>query len=236
LKYEKECIFGAVETEPDDPGGVSVSELRLTVVRVQDVAPAVKCLTLRGAGAVELPDFSAGAHINVTLPDGDERSYSLVDLGRRVANEYQLAVRLDEDGTGGSRFMHGLQAGDVVTCQPPQNDFPLRSSDKPPLLIAGGIGVTPITGMLAALKGKGFDFHYAGRAADALAFVPELRELAAAQMHLHFDGTDSALDLDAIFQGFESMRPVYVCGPKGMIEAVKAAKSLKNFYQNTVHC
>ncbi len=213
-----------------------MDELKLTVVATQEIAPLVRQITLQNSSGEDLPIFAAGAHIKVIIPDGSLRHYSLVQLATLQAppKEYQLGIRLEEDSKGGSRYMHSLAFGDTVTCQSPTNDFPLQTPTSPPLFIAGGIGVTPITGMLTALQDQDFVFHYAGRAAGSLAFLPELQALAGDRMTVNYDNKNP-LDLDQIFANFDAARPVYVCGPKGMIEAVKTAAFAAGVPADNIH-
>lgn len=214
--------------------------LHLNVGGRRAVGPGICRITLENDGAV-LPGFSAGAHIKVDVPGVGAREYSLVNLDprgdtRNGVSSYVLGVRLEADSSGGSVFMHGLRPGDRVTCTPPQNDFPLGPQDNP-LLIAGGIGITPIASMIAGLSGQGaaFTCHYCGRAEGSLAFVSELRALAGDRLYIHYDNTGSALDLNALLAGTAPERPVYVCGPKGMIEATRTAAERAGFPPENIH-
>ena len=147
-----------------------------------------------------------------------------------------LGVLLEEHSTGGSAYMHGLKSGDLITCQPPVNDFALGAEDNP-LLIAGGIGVTPIASMVSKLIGddRQFEFHYAGRSSDSLAFVSQLSANAGERLHLHFDDQPNALNLTKLFETFDIARHVYVCGPKGMIEAAKQAAERAGVPAEQIH-
>ena len=193
--------------------------LPLTVKEVRAETDLVRRIVLSGP----LPSFQAGAHIRVQTPAGS-RAYSLLDLPGRC-QDWVLGVRLEEPSTGGSCHMHGLAVGDTIQTTLPANQFPLTPGG-PVLLIAGGIGITPILSMAVACvrEGRAFDLHYYGRAPGALAFLPELRELCGDRLHLHYD-TDAAPDFAALMLGQPAGREVYVCGPKGMIDAVRAAAS-----------
>jgi len=214
--------------------------LTLTVTDVQTVAPGVRQITLGDNGAT-LPGYSAGAHLKVDVPDVGLREYSLVNLDPGARTEdgvsaYVLGVRLEEESTGGSRSMHALSPGDRLQCQPPRNDFALGPADNP-LLIAGGIGITPIAAMVARLAGQGraYDLHYTGRAPGSLAFLSALQTLAGERLHTHYDKTKSALDLARLLDGQSPERPIYVCGPKGMIEATKALAQKAGFPAENIH-
>ena len=214
--------------------------LTLTVTQVQQAAPGIKKITLGDDGAF-LPGFSAGAHIKVEVPQVGPREYSLINLDpdcrtKGGVTSYTLGVRLEEDSTGGSRFMHGLVPGDKLVCQPPENDFPLVPGDNP-LLIAGGIGITPIATMATDLTGQdcAFDLHYSGRAPGSLAFLEPLQHLVGDRLHVHFDNTDTALDLTGLMDGQPRTRHVYVCGPKGMIEATRRAADMAGLAPENIH-
>ncbi len=123
-----------------------------------------------------------------------------------------------------------------MSCTPPQNDFPLGPGDRP-LLIAGGIGITPIISMVARLKGQGvdFDLHYSGRHEGSMAYLRNVQDLVGDQLTTHYDNADSALDLATLFDSVSPARHVYVCGPKGMIEAVKQSALQAGFAPENIH-
>lgn len=212
-----------------------MTALTLKVLETTALTPDIKQIVLADPAGARLPGFSAGAHVKIHLPDASERHYSLVHLGpddpQNRVETYRLAVLLEPQSTGGSKFMHGLQTGDSITCSPPQNDFELGAG--PAVLVAGGIGVTPLASMAATLErsGREYVFYYAGRHAPSLALVPELQNLCGPKLHLHYDDTNP-LDLAGIFA---TGWPVFVCGPKGMIEAVKTAADAAGLPADQLH-
>ncbi len=117
--------------------------------------------------------------------------------------------------------MHALAEGDALMVEGPKNDFPLHESpagDEPVVLIAGGIGITPVASMAASLKaaGRAFHLHYCGRSKDQLAFRPELEALAGEDLTLHADDDPSCrFDLQALLASASPRQHLYVCGPKG---------------------
>jgi vanillate O-demethylase ferredoxin subunit len=202
--------------------------LDLVVTAVRDLAPAIKGFSLRREDGGELPEFTAGAHLAValTLPDGrkETRDYSLVSAPSE-RHVYEIAVLREANSTGCSAFMHErIKPGDRLTASTPRNDFPLAADAAEHLLIAGGIGITPILAMLRVLaaEGKRFELHYCARTPDSMAFRAEVAALAGSRAHFHFDGGDprNGLDLAALLATPAPRRHVYVCGPKPMIEAV----------------
>lgn len=200
---------------------------KLRVTRIDAVTPRIRRIELQNADADELPAFTAGSHIDVELGNGEVRSYSLLnDPNER--NRYVLGVLREQDGTGGSEWIHDhLKTGDVLTAQPPSNDFPLDEEGGHHILIAGGIGITPILSMAARLAsiGRSYALHYCARSPAEAAFSDELAARHGAQLKFHFDGGNPAAGLD--LKSLLAVRPpaahVYVCGPAGLIRAVREA-------------
>ncbi|WP_322040158.1 PDR/VanB family oxidoreductase [Burkholderia diffusa] len=170
----------------------------------------------------ELPPFSAGAHIDVHLPVGLVRQYSLCNHPDET-HRYQIAVLRNADSRGGSVGMHALEVGQIVEVSEPRNHFPLVCDAPHSLLIAGGIGVTPLLCMaehLASL-GRSFELHYCTRSADSAAFTARLLASPfAASVHLHYDdGPQSQkCDLTALLERERSSAHLYVCGPAGFMD------------------
>jgi ferredoxin-NADP reductase len=209
----------------------------LIVVETSEAAPLVRKLVLAATDGSALPEWSAGAHIRVTLPAGGDRAYSLIDLGLRDPAHWILCVRLDETGGGGSLHMHGLQKGDRISVTKPVNRFPLHEGDAPALLIAGGIGVTPLSAMAAQMKreGRPFRFVYAGRTRGALALTGALESLCGEALSLHYDDEPDRLDLLALLASADRQAHLYVCGPAGMIEATRKTAAGAGFPDKQIH-
>jgi vanillate O-demethylase ferredoxin subunit len=115
-----------------------------------------------------------------------------------------------------------VRAGDQLYILPPSNDFPLSPQDDNIVLLAGGIGVTPIASMAVALsqQGKRFVMHYTSRSRSLMAFQSELSSLLGDRLHLHFDDEPAnALSLADILDQYRPSQPIYCCGPRGMIDA-----------------
>ncbi len=204
----------------------ALTDLTLIVRRSTEVGELIREIELAPADGTALPGFQAGAHILLTLPSGAENAYSLIDLtgDPGAPASYVLGVRRDDNGGGGSRFMHDLQPGDQVTASTPKNHFPLVE-DGPVLLLAGGIGVTPLISMAATLARQGRDFRmvYACRNAAAAAFADRLAAHGD-RLRLHHDDRDGGrLDVAALIADADPAAHVYVCGPKPMIDATRAA-------------
>lgn len=201
--------------------------LQLRVAEARELNPLIKTFRLRSADGGVLPGFAAGAHIRVRveLPDGsaDWRHYSLIDFSADARatdapTEYVIAVRKEAEGRGGSRFMHErLREGNTVTIEVPKNDFPLHTGPGGTVLLAGGIGVTPLASMASRRRAEGLPvrMHYAGRSRELMAFVPELEALLGDDLQLHADvERGGAFDIGAMLDGIPPGDRLYVCGPK----------------------
>jgi vanillate O-demethylase ferredoxin subunit len=208
--------------------------LNLVVTEVRQETPRIRAIRLARAHGEALPSWDAGGHIKVHLPQGDERSYSLVNFSTELSastnpRSYLLGVRLEEPSQGGSAYMHALRPGDVVAASPPSNNFRLQATSKPVILLAGGIGVTPLVSMAAELTARGqpFRFCYAGRSRDQLAFLPSIEGLAARQLSIHTDDVSGLFDVAGLMSSLKDDESLYCCGPMPMIEqSIKTAKQL----------
>lgn len=220
--------------------------LNLTVTDIAAESPSIRSLRLSAANGAALPAFAAGAHLKIDVPGVGERCYSLLNLtpdGTTAPDGYLLGIRLEDASRGGSRYMHGLSVGATLTATGPKNDFPLlgREHDapgKPVVLLAGGIGITPIAAMAAELKaaGRPFVLHYSGRALADLAFTKELAALCGDALTLYGDDTpDRALNLDALLAPLSPRQHIYLCGPKGMIDALAAKAKALGWPQDAIH-
>src|SRR5262245_47077097 len=128
--------------------------LRLTVQSVAAETPSIRSLVF-GAECGIAPQWQAGAHIRVALPNGGDRPYSLMALPGLPEGSLALGVLREEVSTGGSQFMHALQIGDVVKATAPVNNFRLHEGALPGLLFAGGIGVTPVLALAGGVRVAG---------------------------------------------------------------------------------
>ncbi len=187
-----------------------------------------------------LPGFEAGAHIDVQVADGLLRQYSLSNPpGER--HRYVIGVLRDEHGRGGSRGLHqSWRVGQLVRVSRPRNHFELRHGASRVLLLAGGIGITPLKAMAHQLHAQALDYelHYCARDAQCVAFADELRSsLDPARLHLHLDGGDPSRGLDIAALLAAERREgtqVYYCGPAGFMKACATAAS--QWPAGSVHC
>lgn len=202
----------------------SEASMQLDVVEVRPLTSEITEYRLRQPDGGALPAFTPGAHITVTTPGGANRRYSLVNSGHEPS-EYVIAVKREQLSRGGSKSMHeDVREGTTLTVTPPENSFPLGSASRY-LLIAGGIGVTPILAMARELAetGAAFEVIYCTRSAESTAYASALREIAGARLTLHHDQGDPAQVFD-FWDHFAtpSATHVYCCGPKPLMDEIKA--------------
>lgn len=171
-----------------------------------------------------LPDFTAGAHVDVQVPGGPVRSYSLCgDPGS--AERYTIAVKKEPESRGGSAGMHAsVAAGTILSIGTPRNHFPLAPEAGRSIFVAGGIGITPIVAMIRALHARGqeWELHYCARSEQHAAFYRELAELAPDRVHGYFAEVP-ILDVAALTREQPDGAHLYCCGPKGLMRAVENA-------------
>jgi len=167
----------------------------LVVTDISPITSRIKSFSLASADGSDLPDWSAGAHIDIETSAGI-RSYSLICWRANKAPCYQVAVQLEEFGDGGSQAMHNLKVKDTVAASTAKNDFSLVDTNRPALLLAGGIGVTPLISMATTLAAKNspFNIHYTGRSHAEMAYVDELKAKHGDQFNSYFDDVNR-LDL-----------------------------------------
>jgi vanillate O-demethylase ferredoxin subunit len=200
--------------------------LRLRVRAATWEAPGIVSYDLRPPEPGELPPFSAGAHIDLTLGNGLIRSYSLVNpQGER--HRYVIAVQKDRASRGGSKWVHeNLRPGDLVTAGGPRNNFALNEGADSSLLIAGGIGITPILCMIERLSflKKRWELIYCARKRAETAFVERLSSYGE-RVRFNFDEEPGGamLDIAQAVRAAPSNAHLYCCGPLPMLAAFEAA-------------
>ncbi|MFT3666429.1 PDR/VanB family oxidoreductase [Piscinibacter sp.] len=206
------------------PAITAAQKMVVQVRSTRYLTSSIKEFELVALDGSPLPAFDAGAHIDVLTGTKFYRSYSLVnDPAER--DRYVIAVKYEPAGKGGSQFMHDfVDAGERLTILPPSNLFALHEGAGRSLLMAGGIGVTPIVCMVRRLQSQGADFeaHYLGGSLAEMAYHEELCALAPARMRLHVTGSQ-LMDMRMLVPAFVPGTHLYVCGPKGMIDAVREA-------------
>jgi ferredoxin-NADP reductase len=195
----------------------------LVVTGKRAAADGVVELVLAHPDGKRLPDWAPGAHVDLMLPNGSTRQYSLCG-SRWDAFRYRVGVLREPAGRGGSAFVHDrLQVGDTVGVGGPRNNFALVPSARY-LFIAGGIGITPLLPMVhqADLLGAEWDLVYGGRRRSSMAFLDELAGYGD-RVHVHPEDEDGLLDLPAWLGEVRPDTAVYCCGPGPLLDAVERA-------------
>ena len=202
------------------------TSLTLRVHAIAFETDAVRLVELRDREGGVLPPFPPGAHVDISLPGGLVRSYSLIgDPADRT--RYVLGVQRDANGRGGSLFVHEeLRVGTVIRVLPPTNNFPLVEDARVSVLIAGGIGITPLLTMAERLStlGKIFVLHYGARDRASAPFLARLAKLGdAVRLSFSREPGGRRVDVASIVAGTVHDAELYCCGPAGMLDAFVAA-------------
>lgn len=221
-----ESVLEAEEAVED----IETGTLDVRVKQIRYEGRGINSYEFTSLAGRQLPPFEAGAHLDVHLKNGIIRQYSLCNSSAD-RNRYVIAVLKDEKGRGGSRAVHEqISAGDVITISKPRNHFALSRDAKEVILIAGGIGVTPLKAMAHELEARGvkFQMHYCARNADAAAFGPEFDGmLGAGKLQYHFDDGEAGkqLDIKKLLGNPTPGTHLYYCGPAPFMAACADAAS-----------
>ncbi|NUT63237.1 PDR/VanB family oxidoreductase [Herbaspirillum sp. C9C3] len=216
-----------------------MTTLQVRIAARREEADGIIGLELVSPDGSALPAFTAGAHIDVHLPGGMLRQYSLCNAPHEQ-HRYQIGVLRDAHSRGGSVAVHEvLKVGDLLTIGVPRNQFALVSAPHS-LLLAGGIGVTPILCMAEALAacGASFEMHYCARSPARQAFRERIAASGFARRVVHhYDDGDVAqkLDLDALLSQADPATHLYVCGPVGFITHVVETARARGWPEAQVH-
>lgn len=215
-------------------------KIAVTVSDVTKVNDLVKRFRFVRSDGGPLPTFSGGAHTVVEMKDGDItrlNPYSLMS-DPRDQSAFTISVRRDDQGRGGSLFMHqNVKPGDQMVISYPVNLFSLDLRAKKHLMLAGGIGITPFLAQikqLAATNGR-FELHYSVRTAALGSYVDELTGKYPEHVHIYHDDQKQAIDLEHLLDGQPLGTHVYVCGPKGMIDWVLKTTERLGWPREAVH-
>lgn len=214
--------------------------LSVRVARKSIEAEDICSLELVSADGAPLPAFAAGSHIDVQLPGGPTRQYSLCNDPAET-HRYLIAVLRDARSRGGSAAVHErVKVGDTLVISAPKNHFALAHDASSHLLLAGGIGVTPLLCMAERLAHAGADFemHYCTRSPARTAFRQRIAVAPfASRVAFHFDDGEAAqkLDIAALLAAPRAGQHLYVCGPKGFMDAVLGSARAQGWPQAQIH-
>jgi vanillate O-demethylase ferredoxin subunit len=219
---------------------MNATSLTVRVARKTTEALGICTFELVDVAGNTLPAFSAGSHIDVHLPGALTRQYSLCN-DSRDSHRYLIGVLKDPATRGGSKAMHDLiNEGDVLPISLPKNHFALAHDATRSLLLAGGIGITPILCMAERLWtiGADFEMHYAARSLERMAFHRRIVASAfAPKVHFHFDdqAAEQQLDLVSLLARPRDGDHLYVCGPKGFMDAVLGTARAQGWPEQRLH-
>lgn len=204
--------------------------IQTKVDRLTKIAEGVIEVTLIAENEELLPGYTPGAHVDLFLPNGVTRAYSLTDSSfNRTMRQYVIAVGLSPTSRGGSDYVHHkLKVGDSLMIGKPRNLFELVESLDPVLLIAGGIGVTPLRAMALDLtrQRRTWRMAYAAKSRSHAAYVKELAALSDS-VHFHFDDEHDGCQIliDEVLRDISAQTHIYCCGPQGMMKRVRECTS-----------
>ncbi|CAM4152232.1 PDR/VanB family oxidoreductase [Kerstersia similis] len=213
------------------------------IIAVRPLTEKICEYQLRSLDRQPLPSYAPGAHIALHVVSPEHglmvRHYSL--LGGSATHDdprhtYRIAIQREHLGRCSSYLHSTLKPGQLVRVGPPVNDFPLDRHDSPVLLLAGGIGITPIFSMARSLIRRQVPFQliYLGRAPHAMAYHDDVSQLCGRQVSYHYSERQGQLDLTALLKEHANVKRVYVCGPPAMIEATHQAALQAGLGQNHV--
>ena len=221
---------------PEAPTGRQAA-LRVQVQRKYETAAGVAAFELAPIEGV-LPTFQPGAHIDVHLPNGLVRQYSITN-GPGESSYYRLGVKLEPDSSGGSSCLHEtVRQGDVLAISEPRNNFPLRRDSNRTILVAGGIGITPLLAMAQALDRMAlpFELHCFAQSSEHVAFAEVVDGLGPSVVrHLGLSPDETVAEIRRLVAGYESFTNLYVCGPGPMLEAVRHEAAAAGWPDDAVH-
>jgi ferredoxin-NADP reductase/predicted pyridoxine 5'-phosphate oxidase superfamily flavin-nucleotide-binding protein len=223
----------ALQASPTPPPSLGHGPLALAITGIQQLTPRIRAYTLQRDDGQPLPPVSAGAHMQVPvrLANGTEstRSYS-ISAHSPDRNAWEIAVLRDDAGRGGSNAVHDdYHLGMVLKCAMPSNAFALDAAAGPVILIAGGVGITPIRAMVNALSNdeaqakRPFVLHYAARSRAEAAYFDSLAYLLRDQLYFYDQSQGHTLDASSLVANAPPDTTIYVCGPSGLIDAVRNA-------------
>lgn len=196
--------------------------LDATVLATEKIANNVRLITIKPSNGVD--SYTVGAHIDVSVLINDLpeiRSYSLIGTAKK--GEYTIAVKRLQASRGGSKYMWTLEPGQHIKISQPTNHFELGLDASSYLLIAGGIGITPLVGMAEELKNKSAEISmiYVGQNENEMPFIKELKSILEDNLILHFSDSMGLFKVEEILNYTTEKTGIYLCGPLGLINAVR---------------
>lgn len=207
--------------------------LELVISGIRQLTPRVRAYELRDPKGLDLPAISGGSHLQlpVQLRNGEQskRHYSICSNPAR-RDIYEIAVLREDHPASGSRSVHEqYQLGKSIHCQLPDNHFALHNDDRPAVLIAGGIGITPIKAMAQTLSKRNtpFTIHYAGRSEKEMPFRDRLQREFGDHIHIYSSADNNRMDITHVLDSAPSNAVFYTCGPNRLIDGITKAAEIQ---------
>lgn len=214
--------------------------IRVRVERIAAIAEGIREITLAPIGSDTVPNWRAGAHIQLfakTMAGHDaQRRYSLVKNSGNTTR-YVIAVNKPHE-FGVAAYLHTeIVNGCELEISSPINDFAAHSGSGTAILIAGGIGITPILSLASEYQaaGRNFEIHYSARSTAAMAYQAEVKAFGNHRAHLYFSNSDQKLQIKILSEAWRSSHHVFVCGPKSLIEVVKNTADSVGIASSQIH-
>lgn len=206
--------------------------LLLTISQVRELTPRIWLFQLRAQSGGELPLITAGSHIAIPVLLGNDnnelRHYSICSNPNQ-REFYEIAVLREDSSRGSSSFIfENFHPGKLLECSLPTNNFHLHADASPAILIAGGIGITPIKAIAhtLALRGRRFSLHYAGRSKTDMAFLPELQDVCSRNLLCYAADEGQRLDIMHLLGNASDNTVFYACGPQKMLDDIETTARL----------
>lgn len=206
--------------------------LSLVISEIRELGPRIRTYKLRSADGQELPLVSAGSHIAINIQLANDKSevrhYSLCNNPLQ-RDYYEIAVLRENKGRGGSQFIfENFKVGTLLKCGVPTNNFHLHADASPAILIAGGIGITPIISITYTLasRGRRFQLHYAGRSKNEMAFVEDIQKHFAANVYWYPADENARMDIMNLLADAPGNALFYACGPQKMLADIETSARL----------
>jgi vanillate O-demethylase ferredoxin subunit len=187
-------------------------------------APDIVLYEFEAMDQADLAPVDAGAHLDVFMPGGLVRQYSLL-TPLCDARRYVVGVKREETGRGGSKWLHdSARVGQILEVSSPRNHFALAASDAPVVLLAGGIGITPIYSMLQTLRaqGRAVHLHYWCRSAEHVLFGSALKDQVDVTLHYPDSASAPRASMSDVLEGLTTDNELYCCGPQGMLDELES--------------
>ncbi|MFK7855086.1 MAG: Rieske 2Fe-2S domain-containing protein [Granulosicoccus sp.] len=211
--------------------------LRVSISRIDELAGSIRVFRLESIDST-LPAAQPGSHIDIHLPNGLIRQYSLIN-GPGQTDHYSIAVKKLPDSKGGSNTLHtSVKEGDVLACSIPRNNFSLRRDAELTVLIAGGIGITPLLSMARALHHSSlpFELHYFTATDNDAIFKQELESMSGAtRFYTAQSATQTKLVLENILANVVDNKHLYICGPAPMIKSAQTIATANHWPDKNIH-